>query len=507
MAIDEDVRAQILRYFHVEHWRVGTIARQLRVHHSTVERVLRDSGVSREKRRVRRPSMLDDYVPFIVETLARFPTLTASRLYEMVRSRGYTGGPDHFRHRVAELRPRRETEAYLRLRTLPGEQAQVDWAHFGHLDIGKARRPLMAFVMVLSYSRQVFLRFYLHATLANLVRGHVDAFAAFNGVSRVVLYDNMASVVLERRGDAIRFHPTLLSLSAHYRYQPRPVAPARGNEKGRVERMIRFVRERFFAARHFRDLDDLNAQAAEWCQTVAADRPCPEDRARSVAAVFAQEREHLLALPQTPFPSEERVEVQVAKTPYVRFDGNDYSVPHGYVERTLTVFATLETVRIVDADEVVAEHPRCFERGRQIEDAKHIEALVRTKRNARAHRAQDRLHQAAPACDALFERVALHGGHLGVLTRGLLQLLELHGADALQSAVAEALEQPSPSLGTVRQLIDQRRHASGQPPPLPLKLPDDPRIKNATVRPLDLSVYDRLHRDDAGAEDDDDDNR
>ena len=215
MAISEELRAQVLRYFHAEHWRVGTIARQLQIHHSTVERVLEESGVARERRRQRRPSMLDDYEAFIAETLERFPTLTASRLYEMVRARGYAGGPDHFRHRVAELRPRREAEAYLRLRTLPGEQVQVDWAHFGYLEVGQARRPLMAFVMVLSYSRHVFLRFYLHATLANLVRGHVAAFDAFGGVARVALYDNMASVVVERRGDAIRFHPTLLALAAH----------------------------------------------------------------------------------------------------------------------------------------------------------------------------------------------------------------------------------------------------------------------------------------------------
>ena len=107
MAISEELRAQILRYFHAEHWRVGTIARQLGVHHSTVERVLSQAGVAREAQRPRRASMLDDYQPFIVATLERFPTLTASRLYEMVRARGYAGGPDHFRHRVAELRPRR----------------------------------------------------------------------------------------------------------------------------------------------------------------------------------------------------------------------------------------------------------------------------------------------------------------------------------------------------------------------------------------------------------------
>ena len=139
-------------------WRVGTIARQLGVHHSTVERVLGEAGVQRERRRPRRPSKLDPYLAFITETLEHFPTLTAARVFDMVKARGYTGGPDHFRHRIAELRPRRVREAYLRLRTLPGEQAQVDWAHFGKITIGRAERPLMAFVLVLSYSRYPFVR-------------------------------------------------------------------------------------------------------------------------------------------------------------------------------------------------------------------------------------------------------------------------------------------------------------------------------------------------------------
>ena len=501
MAISEELRAQILRYFHVEHWRVGTIARQLGVHHSTVERVLGEASVPRERQRPRRGSKLDPYVPFIVETLERFPTLTASRLYEMIRARGYAGGPDHVRHRIAQLRPRPEAEAYLRLRTLPGEQAQVDWAHFGYLQVGQARRPLMAFVMVLSYSRHVFVRFYLHATLANLVRGHVEAFATIGGVARNLLYDNMKSVVLERRGDAIRFHPTLLALAAHYRYQPRPVAPARGNEKGRVERLIRFVRERFFAARHFRDLNDLNAQATAWSETVAAARPCPEDRTRTVQAMFEQERAQLLPLPDEPFPTEERLEVQVGKTPYVRFDGNDYSVPHTYAQRTLVVLATLDTVRVVNNETVVASHPRTFDRARQVEDPSHLTALLTHKRNARAHRAQDRLHQAAPASTALFRAAAERGLHLGVLTRGLLPLLDTYGAEALQAAIVEALEQDTPSLGAVRQLIDQQRHAKGLPPPLPVPLPDDPRIKDLHVRPHDLDDYDQLHSEDGDEHD------
>ena len=230
---------------------------QLGVHHSSVRRVLCAPGIALPDISPRR-SALDPYVAFITETLERYPTLSAARLYEMVSERGFTGSPHHFRHRVARYRPRREAEAYLRLRTLPGEQAQADWAQFGKLTIGRASRPLMAFVMVLSYSRHLFLRFYLNSAMANFLRGHVDSFAYLDSVPRVVLYDNLKSAVLERRDQAIHFNPTLLELTAHYRFAPRPVAPYRGNEKGVVERTIRFVRERFFAARRFTDIDDLN---------------------------------------------------------------------------------------------------------------------------------------------------------------------------------------------------------------------------------------------------------
>ena len=240
MVTPPDIEAQILRFYHAEKWTIGTIARQLHIHHSVVRRVLAQAGLPRVGPPPR-PSKIDAYLAFIRQSLESFPTLTASRLYVMAYERGYRGSPDHFRHLIACHRPRPKAEAYLRLRTLPGAEGQVDWGHFGHLEIGRARRPLMAFVMVLSYSRQIFLRFFLDARMENFLRGHVAAFEAWQGVPRVLLYDNLKSAVLERRGDAIRFHPTLLGFAGHYRYEPRPVAVARGNEKGRVERAIRYA--------------------------------------------------------------------------------------------------------------------------------------------------------------------------------------------------------------------------------------------------------------------------
>jgi len=120
MSISAELEAKILRYYHVEKWRVGTIARQIGVHHGTVQRVLRRAGVPLPQSAAR-ASKAEPYVPFILQTLERFPTLTASRLYAMVRERGYRGSPDHFRHFVALHRPRPAAEAYLRLTTMRAE--------------------------------------------------------------------------------------------------------------------------------------------------------------------------------------------------------------------------------------------------------------------------------------------------------------------------------------------------------------------------------------------------
>src|SRR3990172_8455532 len=194
--IPRALEAEILRLHHTEHWPIGTIARQLRVHHGTVRRVLAQAGVPVTPKTVR-AAMVEPYLAFIPEPLAKYPTLRASRLYAMVHERGSPGAPDHFRAIVARLRPRPAAEAYLRLRTLPGQQGQVDWAFFGKMRVGRALRPLMAFVMVLSYSRMTFLLFYLNAAMGNFLRGHVQAFALFQSCPRVLLYDNLKSAVLE----------------------------------------------------------------------------------------------------------------------------------------------------------------------------------------------------------------------------------------------------------------------------------------------------------------------
>ncbi len=491
MALTPETEAQILRHHHAEGWPVGTIATQLQIHRDSVARVLAQAGLP-NLGTAQRPSAIDPYLPFILETLAQFPRLRASRLYDMVKNRGYPGRPDHFRHLIARHRPRQKSEAYLRLRTLPGEQMQIDWGHFGHLDIGGAHRPIMGFVAVLSWSRQIFLRFYLGAHMENFLRGHVGALTAWGGCPRIALYDNLKSAVLERHGNVIRFHPTLVAMSGHYHFDPRPVAVARGNEKGRVERAIRYIRDAFFAGRAFKDTDDLNAQADAWVLGPAGERRCPEDETLTVSEAFAQEQERLLALPGDAFPTDEIKAVSAGKTPYVRFDLNDYSIPHTCVARTLTVAANPKEVRILDGQTVIASHLRSYDRRQHIEISEHIATLVAHKHQASAHRGTDHLIKAIPTSRELLTQATERGEPLGRTVRALTEMLETYGVTEMEMAIADALAREVPHPNAVRLALERRRQSAAKPPPLPIALPDHVKRRDVSVRPHNLNDYDLL---------------
>lgn len=492
MSISETLKEKILRYYYVEKWRVGTISTQLNVHHTTIKRVLSDTGLAKYKILVQK-SMIDDYLPFILETLERHPTLTASRLYGMVVERGYPGGQDHFRHLISCYRPKRTPEAYLRLRTLPGEQAQVDWGHFGHITIGKAKRPLMAFVMVLSYSRKIFLHFFLNARMESFLTGHQLAFDAFGGVARVLLYDNLKSAVLERMGDAIHFNPTLLSFASHYRFEPRPVAVARGNEKGRVERAIRFVRDNFFAARTFNDIDDLNKQAQTWCQGYAQDRPCPEDKSMSVKAVFLQEQGNLLSIPDNPFPAHEVSQARVGKTPYVRFDLNDYSVPYQHTQKTLTIHATTSMVTILDNQNVIATHTRSFDKARQIETQSHIDDLLSKKKQASQHRGQNRITHNTEHGAVFLKQAASNNIPLKSLAHALSEMMDDYGAQMLDVAMNEALSKGLHHQSGVRLILQRLADERREPPKTNIKLSINEKAQDVMIKPHSLEGYDFLN--------------
>jgi transposase len=495
--ISPETRALIRRYFYAEHWKIGTIASELGVHPDTVRNAIESE---RFQSAPMRPSLADPYLGFVRQTLDEHPRLRATRLHAMLRDRGYTGSVVQLRRAVARLRPHRQ-EPFLQLHTLAGEQAQVDWAHFGHVMVGRAKRALSCFVMTLSYSRALYLEFFFDQTMENFLRGHVHGFAAWGGQPRVILYDNLKSVVLERRGDQIHFHPRLLELSGHYHFAARPCQVRAGNQKGRVERAIRYVRDSFWAGRVFTTLAECNRQAWLWRDTVAHQRRWPGGDHRTVAEAFAEEQPRLLPPPQHPFPTECIVPVQSRKTIYVRFDLNDYSIPPQAVGRPLTLVASDTTVRILDGSAEPARHVRSYGRHQLVVDPAHQNAVLALKRKAFHATPGGRLEQAVPESRQLLDLAFAQGESAGTQTAQLMKLLDNYGAAALRRAIQEALARNTPRASSVAFLLRRQPRSA----PAALDLSRHPHLATLHVRPQDLETYDQLARHDGGEEEPGDD--
>ena len=483
--IDPAIRARIRRYFYAEHWKIGTIARELSVHPDTVRNAIESQRFAVGQ--PLRPSVLDPYLGFVGQTLEQHPGLRATRIYHMIRDRGYTGSVVQLRRAIAGLRPKKR-EPFLRLQTFPGEQAQVDWASFGHVQVGRAQRSLSCFVMTLSYSRALYLEFFFDQTTENFLRGHVHAFHAWKGQPRVILYDNLKSAVLERRGTRICFNPRLLELSAHYHFAPQPCQVRAGNQKGRVERAIRYVRDSFWAGRSFTTLAECNRQACLWRDQIAHQRRWPGDDSRIVEHVFAEEQSRLLSPPAHAFNTDHMEAVQSKKTIYVRFDLNDYSIPPEAVGRPLTLVASDTTIRILDGASEIARHQRTYDRHQQVLHPPHQQAVLETKRKAFHSTPGGRLEQAVPESKTLIDMAFSEGESAGAQTAQLVKLLEQYGSTALRRAILEALERNTPRASSVAFLL--RR----QPRPVrsALDLSRYPQAQAVDVRTHSLETYDEL---------------
>jgi transposase len=487
--IAAELKAQIRHWFHAEHWKVGTIATELGLHPDTVRRAL-------ETERFRRgPSdrtrLTDPYLDFLRQTLQQYPRLRTTRLFQMLKARGYPGSVVQLRRVVAQLRPH-QREAFLCLQVFPGEQAQADWASFGEVQMGQARRRLSAFVVNLSHSRALWLEFFCDQSLESFLLGHVHAFHHWGGAPRVLLVDNLRSVVLERCGQNVRFHPRWLELAAHYHFTTRPCAPARGNEKGRVERSIQYARSSFFAARPFTTLEDFNRQALEWCRQVAQQRPWPGGGGLTVAEAFEQEKPRLLPLPAHPFDSDRMLTVRSGKTLYVRFDLNDYSIPPKAVGRPLIVLASPTTVRLLDGSAEIARHRRSYDRGQRVNDPAHLAAVLATKRKALASTATGRLAAAIPTVAPFLEAAFQRGESVATQTAQLLRLVEDYGTAEVTAAVAETLQRGTPRASAVAFLLHQRQRAARRQPLLPVRLSTRPELETLVVPHPQLETYDEL---------------
>jgi transposase len=490
VTVSAEVEVEIRRLHYAEHWKVGTIASQLSVHGDVVRRVL--GLLERQPAGGERPRLVEPYADFIAQTLQRYPSLRATRLHDMVRERGFTGSVRTLRQHVAQVRPAPKREAFLRVESLVGEQAQVDWAHVGQVPVAGGQRALWLFVQVLSWSRGMWGEFVLDMSAHSLARSLVRAAGYFGGVPRQWLFDNPKTVVLQRHAQAVRFHPQLLEVAGHYRVQPHVCQVRKANQKGKVERAIRYLRERFLAGRTLRSVEQGNRELWAFLEEVAHARPHPVQPARTVAHCLAEERGRLLPLPQVPAATDMVLPVAVDSTAFIRLDTNCYSVPPQYARRPLTLVADDTTVRLLDGHQEVARHARCWGRRQQVEAPEHRQALLALKRQACASKGQDRLRQALPGVDALFARWVEAGRNVGTLTAATLRLLDSYGPELLTLALADVLARGTHDPGALAAGCEQRRRAKGQPPPLELHLGS--HVPDRDVTPHALERYDEPTR-------------
>ena len=488
MTIDLAKENEIRRLHDVEKWKRGTIVSSLGVHSDVVERVL-DHGASRPLVLSPRASLVDPYVDFIDETLKLYPRLRATRLFDMIQLRGYEGGVATLRRHVAEVRPVPRGEVYLRTERLIGEQSQIDWAHVGSLAVQGGERPLWVFVLMLAYSRAMWAELVFDLTVESLRRSLVRAARLFDGVTRQWLFDNPKTVVLERHGDAVRYHPGLLEIAGALRVQPRLCRPRRPTDKGGVERANRYLHDRFFAARTITSIGDGNRQLLAFIRDIANTRPHPRFRDRTVAEVLAEEKARLLSLPSSLPETDLVAPARADTTAFVRFGTNLYSVPPRYARETVTLVASDAEVRLLDGANLVAKHERSWGKHQVIEEPEHRRLLLEQKRAAQIPKTRDRLLTMVPRIAALYTRWVEEGRQVGLMTARTGKLLDLYGADVLVKAVDDLLARGLHDPGALALRCEEARRKAGAP--IPVVLEFGAHVPERTVTPHDLGQYDR----------------
>jgi transposase len=488
MTVSPETEAQIRRLYFAEHWKRGTIAAQLAVHPDVVARVIGRIGPKPGSAAARqRAALLDPYKGFVAETLKQYPRLVATRLYDMICERGYTGSLRTLRRYVRKVRPRGH-KAYLDIQTLPGEVGQVDWAHVGELRVEGGHRPLWLFVLLLSYSRAAFAELVLSLDASSLRRSLLRAASYFGGCPRAWLFDNAKTVVVERRGSLVRFHPKLVELSSQLHVELRVCDPGAPHHKGGVERIIRYYKGRFFAARFIHSVEQGNEQLHRFADEIATARPHPRLAGTTVAEALAEERPRLLPLPQALPPLEEVRPVAVDPQAFIHLDTNRYSVPTDHASGTLTLAADDQLVRLLDGDDEVARHRRCWGRKQVLEQPEHRQQLLAEKRGARDAKGRDRLRVEVPAIDQLLDRWLERNHNLGSRVASTLRLLDAYGAAVLRAAVDEMLERDLVDIGALAVLCEghRKRRGSATMPVVDIA----PHVPERDVVPHDLGGYD-----------------
>lgn len=490
---DDDEAAQrfakVLNLAFVDGLGVRAIARRLSVSRKTVRRIL-----DRERRQrapgpaTPRATLLGAYDGAIRQMLSDTPELKAPAVLERLRPLGYRGGVTIVRARLRQLRPHAEREPFLTLDFAPGAAVQVDWADFGFALPGCPRR-VSAFVMALCYSRMLYVEFVLSQAMGSFLRCMERGLRFYGGTTKADIFDNMKTVVLSHTPAATVFNQRFLEYARTRHFAVVACNVGKGNEKGRVERPIGFIRERFWPGCRPTDIMDLNVKASTWRDTFANNR-VHEVTGKVPALVFDNEERGLLRpIGEARFNTDDVESAGVTKSFRVRFDRNLYSVPPQLVGQSVVVRANDEAVAVFLGPKQVAMHRRCWDIAQDIEHPAHREAALAKKPRAVIGSLPPGLAGLGDVGVNYFKVLAAGSRSVHREIVRLTFLVELFGESATGTAIAEVMHTGHVGAEYVEYVLRHKRGLAPQATPLRL---GDPALDAISFSEPDLSRYDRI---------------
>lgn len=485
--IDPATQADILRLFFVEKLSRRVISEKLGVHRATVAAVVHRRSVRLNALEIKpRGSILDPYHERIEEFLRKDASRSAVNILQCLREDGYTGGITILKDYLSACRPSPSSSAYLSLEFLPGQAAQVDWGDFG--DVFHTGRKVHCFVMVLCWSRLLYLEFTLSANFESFIRCHEHALAFFRGVPKEIWYDNLASAVAEHRRRMVRFNPRFSVYAGHHRFRPVACNKAAGHEKGRVEDGVGYIRYNFWPGRTFSSLDDLNVQAGRWrdqfanARTHAATRKVP-------LLMFEQEKESLMPA-GAPFDTDEVRSPRISPMFRVSFDSNTYSVPWRLRGRIVTLKADAKTVNIFYNTKRIATHERSWRKNQDIKNPRHEEGLRELKPGASPDAEISAIKVLGPDASTYLGLIPSQTASIRAELKHLMVLITVYGENAVHETMGKALSEGVVGAVYLERWLAQAESKSAQKKPEPMTF-IDPRLNLPHII-TDLNSYDAI---------------
>jgi transposase len=338
----------------------------------------------RSRQATTRASKLDPFKPQILQMLEKYP-YSAQQILQRLRQQGFDGGYSIVKDYVRRVRPGRPG-AFLKLAFAPGECAQVDWGSFGSVPVGQTSRRLSFFVMVLCYSRMMYVELTVSQTMEHFLACHQHAFDYIGGVPKTIMVDNLKSAVLKRAlGQAPVFNPKYMDFSQHHGFRIVPCNVGRGNEKGRVENGVGYVKKNFLAGLDIADCSTLNAEARHWMDTIANVR-LPGETRKPPTQLWQDEKPYLQPRPTQPFEIATVSQVRASRPFRITLDTNRYAVPAHLAGQALPLKPYPDRLCLDYQNQLVARHQRSYDRHGDFEDPDHPKALLEPRKKARAHK-------------------------------------------------------------------------------------------------------------------------